>query len=240
MEIAKAGQKQAKKPTNAQLQRRIDNAVIHVDKTKDTKSIFFSDKGLRITVTGEYAIIETSSHRHVFDFITGSGNVSRPYIYTNRFIDMAFANDCSSVSEDGIKFYSYGKLMKVLREKEDKTEYNIAWFVDLWMFNLYSPLFEIDETTAGAFLVYERYIHNIARNRFLLEEHKEDVTNLQFFNNVIELEKSFIQGITEEVILKGKSDEERLSEEMEALQRDAEEKVMEEQVNNAESTEQKR
>lgn len=30
----------AKKPTNSQLQKRLDNAVLHIDKTKDTQTIF--------------------------------------------------------------------------------------------------------------------------------------------------------------------------------------------------------
>ena len=39
---------QKKKPTNAQLQKRIENAIVFVPKTKDTISIFFSDKGVRL------------------------------------------------------------------------------------------------------------------------------------------------------------------------------------------------
>lgn len=240
MEVVKNGQKAEKKPTNAQLQRRIQNAIVMVERDKETKSMYFSDKGLRVTVTLDYAVIETGAHRHVFDFLYTNGSVSRPYIYTKRFLEIALENDCVVEDSKGEKSYSYTKLIGTLKEKEDKTEFNICWFVDVWFSNIFAPLYELDETEAGSFLVFERYMHNIARNGYLLEEHKEDVTNYQFVDRIIEYEKTFIKGIDEAVILKAKSDEERLNEEMEALQKTAEEQAMEEQINNAESTEQKR
>lgn len=230
MEVVKKGQKADKKPTNAQLSRRIQNAVVLVEKDKDTKSIYFDDKGVRLTITMDYAVIETGYHRHVFSAITSNG-VSRPYIYTRQFVDIALENDCIVTNEKGEQIRSYAKLFEVLKEKEDKTQYNICWFVDIWMFNIYDPLYEIDNTEANSFLVYERYMHNIAIKSFLLDEHKEDVTNKQFVDAIIEKERSFLEGVEDTVILKGKSDEERMKEELEALQKDAEDKVMEEQAN---------
>lgn len=231
MEVAKKGQKANKKPTNAQLQRRLDNAIVLVEKDKETKSIFFDDKGLRLTVTMDYAIIETGAHRHVFDFITASGNVSRPYIYTKRFVEIAEENDCVVEDKKGNKFHSYAKLFDVLKGKADNSDYNMCWFIDKWFYNLFQPLYEIDETTAGTFLVYEQYIHNIARQTFLLSEHKEDVTNKQFVDAIIENEKSYLEGMVESVVLEAKSDEQRMQEEIDAIQKNADEKLMEEQAN---------
>ena len=230
MEVAKKGQKADKKPTNAQLQRRLDNAIVLVEKDKETKSVFFDDKGLRLSVTMDYAIIETGSHRHVFDFITASGNVSRPYLYTKRFIEIVEGNDCIVEDKHGNKFNSYAKLFESLKKKDDQTEYNMCWFVDKWFYNLFQPLYEIDETIAGTFLVYEQYIHNIARQSFLLSEHKEDVTNKQFVDAIIENEKSFLEDMVESVVLEAKSDEQRMQEEIEAIQKNADEKLMEEQA----------
>lgn len=230
MEVVKNGQKADKKPTNAQLQRRIQSAIVHIDKDKDTQSVYFSDKGLRLTITMDYAIIETGAHRHVFDFLTPSGNVSRPYIYTKRFIEIANENDCAIDDGKGGKYNSYARLINVLKEKEDKKDFNMCWFIDKWFYNLFQPLYEIDETSGGTFLVYENYMHNIARNKFLLDEHKEDVTNKQFVDAILDLEKSFVGDMGEEVVLKAKSDDERLQDEMQALQANADEKAMEEQA----------
>ena len=49
--------KQSKKPTNAQLEKRLKCALLHIDKTKDTKSIYFDDKGLRLTINDDFALI---------------------------------------------------------------------------------------------------------------------------------------------------------------------------------------
>ena len=35
-----------KKPTKAQIENRIKHAIVHVDRTKDTKNVYFDDKGL--------------------------------------------------------------------------------------------------------------------------------------------------------------------------------------------------
>lgn len=211
--------RQTKKPTAAQLERRLNNAIIHIDKTKDTKSVYFDDKGLRLTVdaTQGYALVETNYHRHVFSNITAQG-YSRPFMYVMRFVDIALDNDCTTKDENGDATRSLAKLFDVLKAKEDQTEYRIAWFCDIWFFNIFAPLYEIDETEAGSFLVYERYMHNIARQSFLLDEHKEDVTNKAFVNTVLDIEKSFLENLDESVIIKGRTDEERMQAEIDAMQ----------------------
>ena len=178
-----------KKPTNAQLFKRIANSIVHVDKTKDTKSIYFSDKGLRLTVNEDYAVIETGYHRHVFNNFTSNG-VCRPYLYTKRMIEIASENDC--VSKDG---YSYQRLMQVLKDKKDQSEYNIATYYDWWLMNIFAPLFSIGETEAECFLVYMDYMHNLARNSIFLEEHKDGLTNKQFVEKWIDLIRDFTNGI---------------------------------------------
>lgn len=221
-----------RKPTNAQLSRRIQKSPLHLDFTKDTRSIYFDDKGLKLTADENqgYALVETGGHTHVFRQIVGS-NFSKPFIYVKQFLDIALENDCDVYDENGTFVgRSYAKLMQVLKEKEDKTQYNICWFVDLYFFNIFAPLYQIDETEAGAFFIYESYLHNIACNHVLLEERKEDVTNVAYFNKVIELEKSFIENINETVILKAKTDEERINDEIEALQEVENEKVISESI----------
>ena len=48
--------KNQKRPTNGQLQKRLERAVLHLDRTKDTQSIYWSDKGCRLTADNDYAI----------------------------------------------------------------------------------------------------------------------------------------------------------------------------------------
>lgn len=216
-----------KKPTNAQLLRRIKNAVIHIDRTKDTNSIFFSDKGLRLIVDNEYAVVETGFHRHVFTSFTNAG-VSRPYLYVKRLIEIADEN-AKDVEVDG--GYSFSKLLEVLKAKEDKNDYNIVTYTDWWIFNCFQPLYSIGEDEASSFLVYEAYLHNIARNAVLLSEKKEDMTNRQFFDEVIKNMQDFIEGVDERVIFHKMTDKEMLQANIYALAQNEQENAMEAQIN---------
>lgn len=215
-----------KKQTKAQLEKRIQNAIVHVDKTRESQTVFFDDKGLRLTVTEDYAVIETGYHRHVFNNFTSNG-VCRPYLYTKRMIEIASENDC--VSKDG---YSYQRLMQVLKEKKDQSEYNVATYYDWWLMNVFAPLFSIGETEAECFLVYMDYMHNLARNSIFLEEHKDGLTNKQFVEKWIDLIRDFTKGIEEHEIFVAKTDEQVLQENIDAIQQDENEKVLQEQIQN--------
>lgn len=213
-----------KKETRAQIERKIKNAIVFVPKDKETKSIFFSDKGLRLTVTEDTAVIETNYHRHVFSNYTSFG-LSRPYIYTKQIIDMVLNYDCKT--EDG---YSYQKLAHTLEEKEDKTEYNIFWYVDKWLFNIFQPLYSIGESEVESFLVYESYVHNLARNNIILSEKTDDMTNKEFINRVCDTIKELTAVLEESVILHKKTDEELVQENIEAIQEQEQNEMIKEQL----------
>lgn len=205
--------------TKAQMQRRIEQSPLHLNRTRDFKTIYFDDKGLRLSCDDNegYCLIETSAHTHVFRSITVAG-VSRPYLYTKRFIEIALSNDCLVKDEKGNITRSYNKLMSVLKEKEDKTEFNVCWYTDLWFNVIFYNLYGIDETEIASFLVYEQYLHNVARSQVILSEHTEDMTNLQFVDALIDNEKKYLDGMKEAVIIHKKTDEEKTQEEVAALQ----------------------
>ena len=213
-----------KKETRAQIERKIKNAIVFVPKDKETQSIFFSDKGLRLTVTEDTAVIETNYHRHVFSNYTSFG-LSRPYVYTKQVVDMALNYDCKT--EDG---YSYQKLARTLEEKENKTEYNIFWYVDKWLFNIFQPLYSIGESEVESFLVYESYVHNLARNNIILSEKTDDMTNKEFINRVCDTIKELTSVLEESVILHKKTDEELVQENIEAIQEQEQNEMIKEQL----------
>ena len=216
-----------KKPTNAQLQKRIANALVHIDRTKDTESIFFGDKGLRLTVNEDYAIIATGFHRHVFNNFTSSG-VSRPYLYTKRVIEIANEN-LKDIEVDG--GYSFAKLLEVLKANEDKSEYNIVTYYDWWCSVIFDGLYSISEDEVGSWLVYFKYINILATNSILLEEHKDDVTNKQFVERFISRIKEFTDNVDERILFHALSDEERVKQEVESIQEQEQEQAMEAQIN---------
>lgn len=218
---------QKKKLTNAQMQKRIENAIVFVPKTKDTISIFFSDKGVRLVADADGCVIETNYHRHVYSNITSAG-VSRPYLYTKRVIEIANDNLEAIKTESG---YSYQRLIDVLKEKEDKSEYNIVVYYEWFLFNIFQPLYGIGETEIESFLVYEDYLHNIARNAILLSEKTEDITNKQFIQKIIDNIKEFTNDLEEHVLLPKKTDEQIMQEEVAAIQEQEQNDAMEAQIN---------
>ena len=217
------------KPTNAQLQKRLERAVLHLDRTKNTQSIYWSDKGCRLTADDDYAIIAFGYSQTVFNNYNMSG-VSRPWLYVKRIIEIATENEASIKTDNG---YSYQKLLEVLKEKEDKSQYNICVYFDWYLMCLYSPQFSIGETEIESFLVYEDYIHNIARNAILLSEKTEDMTNKQFIQKVFDNMKEFTDGLEENILFPKKTDEERMKEEIEAIQQTEQEQAMEAQTDGA-------
>ena len=218
---------QKKKLTNAQLQKRLEHAVLHLDRTKNTQSIYWSDKGCRLTADDDYAIIAFGYSQTVFNNYNMSG-VSRPWLYVKRVIEIALENEENIKTENG---YSFQKLLDVLKEKEDKSQYNIVTYFSWYLMCLYSPQFSIGETEIESFLVYEDYLHNIARNAILLSEKTEDITNKQFIQKVIDNIKEFTDGLEEHILFPKKTDEQVMQEEIAAIQEQEQNDAMEAQTN---------
>lgn len=218
-----------KKETRAAIERKIKNAIVFIPKDKETASIFFSDKGVRLTATMDNAVVAFGYSQTVYSNFTAAG-ISRPYLYTKRIIEIANEN-LKDIEVDG--GYSFQRLLEVLKAKEDKSEYNIVTYFSWFLQNLFSPQFGIAEDEVSSFLVYEDYIHNIAKNSVLLSEHKEDVTNKQFIDSVIANIREFTDGLEESVLLHKKTDDELMKENMEAVQKQEQEQAMEAQINEA-------
>lgn len=202
---------ETKKQTKAQIERKIQNAIVFVPKDKDTQTIFFSDKGLRLTTTADTAIIETGYHRHVFSYFTASG-VSRPYLYVKLLIDLANEHNCKV--EDG---YSFERLKDVLKEKNDNN-YPVVTYIGWWLFNIFQPLYTIGETEIESFLVYESFIHNISCQSIILSEAEKDVTNKEFIDKVINSIKDLSSNIEERLLIVKHSDDDIIKENVEAIQ----------------------
>ena len=219
-----------KKQTKEELERRMRNAVVLIPKDKEYESIWFDDKGLRLTITADFAIVETLFHRHIFNAVNALG-ISKPYVYISNFIHIAQANDCETKDAKGQPTCSYKKLFDSLQAREDKTQYNICWYVDKWLYNIFQPLYELGESERETFLSYETYLHNIAKNSVILEEKKKNVTNKEFINRICKLEKSFVgEGVEEFVLFEKMSDKERRELEAEAVKKEIEEEIAVEQL----------
>lgn len=213
--------KPEKKPTNAQLQRRLERAVLHIDRDKETQEVYVADSGLRMTITEDYALVGTLFHRHVFDKVTSAG-ISRPYLYTKRAVEILLMFGVQD-KEGG---YLFDATVNALKESGKETERTLLQYFEWWVFNMQAPLYGIGESDADVFLVYEQYVHNIARNNVLLEEHKEDVTNRAFFESVFNKMREVAENASEYVVLHKMTDEEIVEREARALQEQEEEDAL--------------
>ena len=234
-------EKRNSKPTNAQLQRRIENAVVFVPKVKDTKSIYFTDRGVRLTVTSPsdfdgYAVIETNYHKHVYSEINPQQATdpqakmpfSRVWLFTLRVIEIANEN-LKDIEVGG--GYSYQRLLDVLKAKENKEEYNIVFTYDLFLFNSSCRIHDIGEDPVSYFFMFESFAHNVARNNVLLEEGGRELTNKQFIEKMIENIRAMFNDMDEYTLLIKKTDEEIMRENMEAVMATEQEQAMEAQIN---------
>jgi hypothetical protein len=215
-----------KKPTNAQLQKRLDRAIVLVDRTKETKEIFFSDRGLRLICNEDYAVVQTNYHKHVFTRWTTSGE-SKPYVYTGLVIDLAYQYNC--ILDDGKeKVYSFDKLLNTLKEDKNNTlGYLVVYYYSMWLFNIFNPLYMIGENESTSFMTYVNYVFNVASNALILKEHTEDMTNKQFLDELLKNMKEFTSGLGERVLFKKMTDEEFVQQEMNATNEMEQEKILE-------------
>ena len=216
-----------KKETRAAIERKIKNAIVFVPKDKESISIFFSDKGVRLTATMDNAVVAFGYSQTIYSNFTAAG-ISRPYLYTKRIIEIANEN-LKDIEVDG--GYSFQRLLEVLKAKEDKSEYNIVTYYEWFLHNLFNPQFGIAEDEVSSFFVYEDYIHNIAKNSVLLSERNEDLTNKQFIDKVITNIKDFTDNLEESILLHKKTDEEIAKENIEAAQEQELNESLEAQVN---------
>lgn len=198
---------QTKKPTNAQLQRRIKDALAFIPRTKDTKSIFFSDKGLRLTINEDTALIATGYHTHIFSAFTQSG-VSKPYLYTKTVIELGLEYGIVKDDKGNPQGYDYAIMLQTLKDKGMEKEYDIVYYYSWYAFNIFAPLYLIGETVAESFLVYLDYVNNIARNSVLLSEQQKDLTNKAFVSKYIDYIKDMTKDLPESVVLHKLTDEE--------------------------------
>lgn len=204
-----------KKLSNKQLQARIDKALIHIDRTKETREMYFIDKGLKITTTEDFCMIGTASHTHVFDAITSAG-ISKPYIYANKILDIAFATDFGTKADGGM-VYSFSKLVEKLKADGKELEYNIVIYYSWYLFNIFFPLYSIDENGASSFLVYFNYLFNLASSQVFLGEHKDGLTTKAFIAQQRLLFDKFLQNVDDMAMFEPISDAERAQREIDAF-----------------------
>lgn len=226
-----------KKPTNAQLQKRIEKAVIHIDRTKDTKEVFFDDRGIRIVISDERAIISQLSFMMTFDEIV-SGGYSRNYMVLNRITEMVDEYDCVVVNEKGEKSVSFWKLYDSVKNstKEGHESDNgiITKFI-IWFGVMQSSMFMLSERTDYTFALGTQYAMNSIISGSISKFYERDMTNKELLSEIANEFDAYRNGVKEEfVVMKKETEEDRKQAIANAIQEREQEQAMEAQINGAE------
>ena len=164
---------------------RIKNSIVMVDRDDNTLSIDFKDKGLKIDVTDDYAVITTMYHKHVFDAMTANG-ISETYSFIKQFVEIALEKDCVKAYDDGVEYYSYQELDKLMKTNEvSETERIIFMVCDMWFYNIFQPIYTLRADQISSFIVYMNYLSNLTNTHILLKESKKDITNVEYIKEYI-------------------------------------------------------
>ena len=225
---------QKKKLTNAQLQKRISRAIVHIDRTKDTKEVFFDDRGIRIVISDERAIISQLSFMMTFNEIV-SGGYSRNYMVLNRIVEMVDEYDCVVVNEKGEKSVSFWKLydsVKNSTKEWHEADNGIITKFIIWFGVMQSSMFMLSERTDFTFALGTQYAMNSIISGSISKFYEKDMTNKELLSEIAKEFDAYRNGVEEEfVVMKKESEEDRKQAIADAIQQNEQEQAMEARIN---------
>ena len=229
------GFKEEKKPTAAQLERRLKNAILFMDKTKDTKEVFFDDRGMRVVVNEDMAFISNSVYTSIFHRVYSHGETNH-YLCLKMLVELAekYKDKIIIKDEKGNVYRSYGLLNKVVNEEKDEAR-TWLFIMDRWLYNYetnitLAPREDFDNVTF--FVTYEKFIHSVCCNKIIGGEHAEPMSNKDYIRAVANELLRVADEEQEQPMFIPLSDEEKAKREMEAIQEAATEKEINEIAQN--------
>jgi hypothetical protein len=108
-----------KKPTKKQLEKKLKEATVFVDKAE--KSIYLADICVGIYISKFETVLSTNFHRHVWENINSVG-YSGVYVFLNSFVDICLnrLSDITCKTKEGNVYYSFGKLLEIYNLSDDE------------------------------------------------------------------------------------------------------------------------
>lgn len=122
-----------KKATRAELEKRIKNAQLIIDKGKKYKAFYFADRGIGIYICKDYVVSTTNFHQHVWNRINSAGYNST-CLMLESLVDIAntHAEEIQDKNEKGEIYYSLDKLR--ILDTLTETEKIIIQMVEKWLY----------------------------------------------------------------------------------------------------------
>ena len=201
-----------KKPSKAQLEKRIEKAVLLVDKSSDAKEVYFADRGLRIAVSDGKALVSQGSFTMVFDEVI-AGGYSRNYAILASIIMLAEKYDCMERNSKGEVYHSFAKLVdKVNDSKEENadTDRGLLTKFIVWYELHQGSMWLMSERVDYTFALGMQSLCNNAIRATICKPYGKDMTNKELFTEVLSLLNDVREKTEEEyVVLHKETEEER-------------------------------
>jgi len=221
-----------KKPTNAQLQKRLQKAVFHIDRNKETKEVYFNDRGLRIVISDGRALVSQLSFTMVFEEIV-AGGYSRVYVALSHLCDMVNNYDCIVTDKNGNVSYSWKKLVAEVEKSKGETrnvDYVILMKFHLWFSLHQNSMFLLSEREDFTFALGAIFAMNTIISGVISKPYDKDMSNKELFDEIIAATKEYRDNLKEEYkVLSKETEEERKMAIARAMESDQEESSVAEQ-----------
>lgn len=183
-----------KKQSKAQLEKRINNAFLMVDKGNEFKSIYFADRGIGIYICKDYISMSSDFHQHLWRKILGYG-FNKPCLYLEMLVDTAnkYITEITDKNDKDEIYYSFAKLMKL--ESTTSNEKVLIQMVDRWIYLVNESIYSISNDPIDLASNIIKYISFHARNNALLNSTKEKgATKNELFDLYIQYIADLING----------------------------------------------
>lgn len=173
-----------KKATRAQLEKRIDNALLIIDKGKEFKSIYLGDIGIGVYITKDYAIMTSNFHQHIWNRFNGKG-YNKPYIYLDRFVNLSneHINEIGRKNIKGELFYSLSKLKAIstLRDEEKR----LITIVERFIYVANDGIYAIGDEKEDITNLMLQYLCWLSKANIFIGDRMDDLFINDFYNRFI-------------------------------------------------------
>ncbi len=171
-----------KKPTKKQLEKKLKEATVFVDKAE--KSIYLADIGVGIYISKFQTVLSTNFHRHVWENINSVG-YSGVFMYLNSFLDIVIAklDDIKDKNTKGELYYSFGKLKACALSENERM---IVSKVEMFIYSVNDGLYSIgSDSDPIGIMLYLDYLYTMSKATLISELPEGDILVNTFVKDLV-------------------------------------------------------
>lgn len=171
-----------KKPTKKQLEKKLKEATVFVDKAE--KSIYLADIGVGIYISKFQTVLSTNFHRHVWENINSVG-YSGVFMYLNSFLDIVLSklDEIKDKNTKGELYYSFGKLKACALSENERM---IVSKVEMFIYSVNDGLYSIgSDSDPIGIMLYLDYLYTMSKATLISELPEGDILVNTFVKDLV-------------------------------------------------------